>query len=92
MTREMVMELLATADADIDADEFSDGNIHVIVADFEGFDENWSEIERELVDEDLVISIYKQLEASALSVSGNYYRYFEFDGFTIVWGYASFYI
>jgi len=91
MTREMVMELLATAGADLSVWEYSDGSqISVTVEDFEGFSDDWDEIDRELDDEDLVDSIEEQLEASALSVSGDYYRYFEFDGFTVVWGYASF--
>jgi len=91
MTREMVMELLATAGDDLSVWESSDGSrIDVTVEDFIGFDEDWDEIDRELDDEELVDSIKEQLEASALSISGNYYRYFEFDGFTVVWGYASF--
>ena len=91
MTREMVMELLATAGADLSVWEYSDGSqISVTVEDFEGFSDDWSEIDRELDNGDLVDSIEEQLEASALSVSGDYYRYFEFDGFTVVWGYASF--
>jgi thiamine biosynthesis lipoprotein ApbE len=55
-----------------------------------GFDEDWMEVSRPLVDEDLVDAIEAQLEESALSVSGDYYRYFEFDGFSVCWGYASF--
>ena len=91
MTREMVMELLATADADLSVWEYSDGSqISVTVEDFEGFDDDWSEIDRELDDEELVDSIQEQLEASALAVSGDFYRYYQFDGFVVCWGYASF--
>lgn len=91
MTREMVMELLATAGADLSIWEYSDGvRISVTVEDFEGFEEDGAEVYRDLDDEDLVDSIYDRLEASAISVSGDYYRYFEFDGFTVVWGCASF--
>ena len=91
MTREMVMELLATAGADLDAYESYDGSrISVTVEDFEGFDDEWAEIDRELDDEELVDSIQEQLEASAVSASGDFYRCCEFDGFTVVWGYASF--
>ena len=90
MTREMVMELLATAGADLDVYTRLNGDISVTVNDFEGFDDSWSEIERELDDEELVDSIFEQLEASAISVSGDYYRYYEFDGFTVCVGYASF--
>ena len=91
MTREMVMELLATAGADLSVWEYTDDSrISVTVEDFEGFSDDWDEIDRELDDEALVDSIQEQLEASAVSVSGDFYRYYEFDGFTVVWGYASF--
>lgn len=88
MTREMVMELLATAGADLDVDTCMDGTVRVTVQDFEGFDEDWCEVEGDF-DEELVDSIQETLEESALSAEGDYYRYYEFDEFTVVWGYAS---
>ena len=89
MTREMVMELLATAGEDLMVSEYDD-EISVTVDDFEGFDEDWSEIDRELDDEELVDAIYETLEAEAQRVDGDFYRYFQFDGFTVCWGYSSF--
>lgn len=89
MTYEMVMELLATAGADLEVLAL-DCKISVTVQDFIGFDDSWREIDRELDDEDLVDSVQEQLEAMALSADGDFYRYYEFDGFTVVWGYASF--
>lgn len=88
MTREMVLELLATLGSDVDVYERMDGTIRVTVEDFEGFDEEWSEVEADY-DEDAVDAVYERLEAEASEVSGDYYRYFQFDGFTVVWGYAS---
>jgi hypothetical protein len=89
MTYEMVMELLATAGADLEVFAL-DGEISVTVQDFAGFDDSWREVDRELDDEDLVDSVQEQLEAMALSADGDFYRYYEFDDFTVVWGYASF--
>ena len=88
MTREMVLELLATLGADVDVYERMDGTVRVTVQDFEGFDEEWSEVEGDY-DEDAVDAVYERLEAEASEVSGDFYRYFQFDGFTVVWGYAS---
>lgn len=88
MTREMVLELLATLGSDVDVYERMDGTIRVAVQDFEGFDEEWSEVEANH-DEDAVNVVYERLEAEASEVEGDYYRYFQFDGFTVVWGYAS---
>lgn len=88
MTREMVLELLATLGADVDVYERMDGTVRVTVQDFDGFDEEWSEMDRDY-DEDAVDAVYERLEAEASEVSGDFYRYFQFDGFTVVWGYAS---
>lgn len=88
MTREMVLELLATLGSDVDVYVRMDGTVCVTVQDFEGFDEEWSEVECDY-DEDAVDAVYERLEAKASEVSGDYYRYFQFDGFTVVWGYAS---
>ena len=88
MTREMVLELLATLGADVDVYERMDGTIRVTVQDFDGFDAHWSEIDRDY-DEDAVDAVYERLEDEASEVSGDFYRYFQFDGFTVVWGYAS---
>lgn len=88
MTREMVLELLATLGSDVDVYERMDGTIRVTVQDFEGFDEEWSEVEADY-DEDAVDAVYERLEAEASEAEGDYYRYFQFDDFTVVWGYAS---
>ncbi len=88
-TYEMVMELLATAGEDLSIDTRLNGDISVTVEDFDGFDEEWEEIERDY-DEDLIDSIEDKLEELADSVDGDYYRYYHFDGFTVVWGHSSF--
>ena len=74
MTREMVMELLATAGEDLSIYEYSDDSIiAVTVEDFEGFTDDWEEIDRELNDAKLVNYIREQLETKASSVSGDFY-------------------
>ena len=88
MTREMVLELLATLGSDVGVYERMDGTIRVTVQDFEGFDEGWSEVYADY-DEAAVDTVYERLEAEASEAEGDYYRYFQFDGFTVVWGYAS---
>lgn len=88
MTREMVLELLATLGDDVEVDECG-SDIHVTVQDFGGYDEHWSEIERELDDADAVDAVFERLVTEALDDDGDFYRYFQFDGFTVVWGYES---
>ena len=88
MTREMVLELLATLGADVEVDECG-SDVRVTVQDFEGYDEHWSEVDRELDDADAVDAVFERLVTEALDDDGDFYHYFQFDGFTVVWGYAS---
>ena len=90
MTREMVLELLATAGDDLTVTVDSRGDISVTVEDFIGFDQDWNEVERELDDEDLVNAIEDKLSEACLSENGDLYHYIHFDGFSVCWGYASF--
>lgn len=89
MSQEMVLELLASAGQDISYHVDGDGDIIAIVQDFEGFDDDWSEVFSDY-DEDLIDSIEEQLEESCLSREGDFYYCYHFDGFSVVWGYASY--
>lgn len=90
MSLEMVLELLASAGDDLMVDVDSDGDVDVVVQDFEGFDDDWSEVMRDLDDDDLIDSIEEQLSAECISEEGDFYHYYHFDGFSVCWGYASF--
>lgn len=63
---------------------------HVTIEDFEGFSENWEEIDRELDDEAAVDYFIEMLEDTCTSCEGDYYRTFHFEGFDVKLGYASF--
>lgn len=89
MSLEMVLELLASAGDDLMVDVYDD-EVSVVVEDFVGFDDDWSEVMRDLDDADLVDSIEEQLSAECVSEDGDFYHYFHFDGFSVCWGYASF--
>ena len=89
MGREEVMALLASAGEDLEVMEYEGSDVvRVTVQDFEGFDDDWSEIDREY-DEERLDAIQEALEAGALSVEGDYYVDYEFEGFVVRWGYAS---
>lgn len=89
MTMEMVMELLATAGDDLIVMDWDD-SIDVEVNDFEGFDDDWAEIIRDVENGELVDEIYKTLKREALSVDEDFYVEFQFEGFSLSWGYASY--
>lgn len=89
MTMEMVMELLATAGDDLIVMDWDD-SIDVEVNDFEGFDDDWAEIIRDVKNGELVDEIYETLKREALSVDEDFYVEFQFEGFSLSWGYASY--
>lgn len=84
---EMVLELLGTLGDDVDVHVCAD-EVCVTVEDFIGFDDEFEEVDRDY-DEDAVDAVYDTLSDACDSKEGDYYHYFQFDGFTVVWGYAS---
>ena len=89
MTIETILAQLDRISADSYYD-VNDNHIDLTIDDFEGFDEDWSEIYRELVDEDAVEEILKWLEENADYVDGDFYRYYHFDEIVVEVGYTSF--
>ena len=65
-------------------------HIHLTINDFEGFDENWREIDREFVDEDAVDEVLEWLEDNADSAEGDFYEYYYFGEIVVEVGYTSF--
>ena len=60
MTRERFDEIIARLEevGDISVYEESNGVIHITFEDFDGFDEDWSEIDREIIEP----TLYEELE------------------------------
>ena len=61
----------------------------ITVDDFEGFDEDWSEIMREY-DEDAVSALIDWLEEHCISEDGDLYYEFYFEEFNVQLGYSSY--
>lgn len=68
----------------------TDNHIDLTIDDFEGFDENWSEVDREFVDEDAVNEVLEWLEENADGVDGDFYHYYHFGDIVVEVGYTSF--
>lgn len=83
---ELVMEMLAKVE---DVRVYEQGEcLFVEVQDFEGFDEDWSEIDADY-DEEKVDALLEWLEEQCQESYGDFYEYYEFDGFYVKVGYAS---
>lgn len=88
MTYEEVMALLETLGEDVSV--YARGDvIRVTVEDFEGFDDNWSEVMRDY-NEDAVDEVLETLEAHCAEVVDDFYTDYYFDGFSVRVGYASY--
>ena len=90
MTREMVIEQVEALEEDASYWVDSKGDLHITFDDFEGFDENWDEVEREYDNPEAVEAFMERLEAEAREAYEDYYDYYVMDGFTIKVGYSSF--
>ena len=64
--------------------------IRVEVEDFLGFDTEGEEVFSDTLDEALVERTFEVLSTSCVSQTTQLYTTFQFDGFTVVWGYTSF--
>ena len=62
--------------------------LYVSVHDFEGFDADWEEVMVDY-DEDSVDELEEWLEEHCVSSYGDFYSFYEFDGFVVQFGYDS---
>lgn len=61
----------------------------ITVDDFEGFDDDWSEVMRDY-DVEAVDGLIEWLEEHCISEEGDLYSYYHFEGFDVQLGYTSF--
>ena len=64
------------------------GELRIIIRDFDGFDDDYNEQERELKDENAVDELIEYLEKNG-DGEGDFYRYYTIGKRTIVLGYES---
>ena len=89
----MTIENIVAQFGRISADSWydvNDNHIDLTIDDFEGFDEHWSEVDREFVDADAVEEVLEWLEENADCVDGDFYRYYHFGEIVVEVDYTSF--
>ena len=89
----MTIELITNQLDRISADSWyniTDNRIDLTINDFDGFDEDWNEMYREFVDEDLVDEVLEWLEENADYIDGDLYRSYYFGEICVEVGYTSF--
>ena len=70
--------------------DVADNHIDLTINDFEGCDEDWSEIYREFVDEDAVNEVLEWLEENADCVEHDFYGRYYFGDIVVEVDYTSF--
>ncbi len=87
-----IIKMLEELGADVVYTDFTDvaNYISVDIDDFEGFDENWREVERELNNPQKVDDFIDFLENNCFSKEGDFYTTYHFDGFNVKLGYTSY--
>ena len=63
--------------------------IRVIVEDFEGFDDDWSEIFRDF-DEEKIDEFLEEIEKECVEFVEDFYSFYDFGDFVVKVGYASY--
>ena len=89
MTYEQVLAMAEALGDDAIVFDF-EGQISVDFNDFEGFDDDWSEIMRDYDDADAIEAFEEMLRAEALEVDDDFYTTYHFDGFIVKVGYTSY--
>lgn len=88
-----IINKLEELGADVIYTDFTDSKdnyISVDFNDFDGFDEDWSEIDREYDNPQKVAEMSKFLEDNCSSKEDDFYTTYHFDGFDVVVGYTSY--
>ena len=83
-------KLVDACGVDAILERHSDGTYVLTLEDFEGFDDDWNEVEREYVNEEAVDALLKWLEANCIERELNLYIHYVFPDFQLTLGYASF--
>lgn len=87
---DMMRELEKCGDINLDTFHRNGDLVYsVVIRDFDGFDENWNEIDRTLNNPDLLEKFINTIEENALAIENDYYADYYFDDYVIHLGYES---
>lgn len=70
--------------------DVTDNRIDLTIDDFEGFDDDWCEVDREFVDADAVEEVLDWLEDNADCIDCDFYRQYHFGDIVVEVDYTSY--
>lgn len=84
------MKMVNACGTDAIIERHCDGTYVLTLEDFDGFDEDWHEIEREFENDEAVDALLAWLNANCTERDANLYVRYTFPDFQVTVGYASF--
>ena len=84
------MQMVEACGDDVTLNRRSNGIYRLTLEDFEGFNENWHEVEREYDNEEAVNALLDWLETNCIEQREDFYIYYNFPDFQVIVGYSSF--
>ena len=84
------MQMVEACSDDVTLNRRANKIYRLTLEDFEGFNENWHEVEREYDNEAAVNALLDWLETNCTEQREDFYTYYEFPDFQVIVGYASF--
>ena len=88
MTHMTMIDTLNNLGADVTYWE-SKNIIYVTINDFDGFDEEWNELDRDYDNEEAVNAFLEMLDRECVSHEGDFSMIYHFENFTVQVDYAS---
>ncbi len=87
--KNIILNKVKELESDIIMFDF-DNTIRLTIDDLEGFDEDWSEVERELENPEGVDKFLEFLSSTCKSMEQDFYTTYNYDDFNVIVGYSSF--
>lgn len=84
----IIEELVKIGDITVDIE--TKGQVDITIEDFEGFDENWEEVNRDYVNPDKISELVNYLEENGTDKVEELYKWYTIDNTRICLGYSSF--
>lgn len=89
MTKVEILKMLNDLGDDAYVHEYN-GKISVDFNDFEGFDEDWSEVMRDYDNPEKVQQVIDTLQRTAITIKDDFYTTYYFEDFSVTVGYTSY--
>lgn len=90
MTKEKMISIIEDLGNDASLWENPNGTLEITLQDFEGFDDEWNEVDREYDNQNKIDEFFKILDTECISKERDFYTTYHFKNFNVEIGYASY--